>query len=267
MSAVHPHVFQQPVRHADTRFIGDSTSSSLRTPCGICYFAPNICSSLPRSRIASAGDSTMSNGTSCALATCRKTSARPSRCRCLNNSRPRLPRSSRCQFIRVFTAQRDRVVASYTVLAATGALSPQVLGLRTIRCPTITRCATPEAACAPRRTLTDADAELEIRERSSRKREAAATTHSSGHRRTGVDHRCSAEQPCAAGIASTATFTAPSDQQSVKRPADAQSFRIDWPRSLSLRACSQPIAGMALAGAYWRLVRVPSPFRGLRKDI
>ena len=28
------------------------------------------------------------------------------------------------------TAQRDRVVASYTVLASTGALSPQVLGLK-----------------------------------------------------------------------------------------------------------------------------------------
>ena len=28
------------------------------------------------------------------------------------------------------TAQRDRVVASYTVLAATGALSPQILGLK-----------------------------------------------------------------------------------------------------------------------------------------
>jgi outer membrane protein TolC len=32
--------------------------------------------------------------------------------------------------VALVTAQRDRVVASYTVLAATGALSPQVLGLR-----------------------------------------------------------------------------------------------------------------------------------------
>ena len=31
--------------------------------------------------------------------------------------------------VALVTAQRDRVVASYTVLAATGALSPQVLGL------------------------------------------------------------------------------------------------------------------------------------------
>jgi outer membrane protein len=32
--------------------------------------------------------------------------------------------------VALVTAQRDRVVASYTVLAATGALSPQVLGLK-----------------------------------------------------------------------------------------------------------------------------------------
>jgi outer membrane protein len=32
--------------------------------------------------------------------------------------------------VALVTAQRDRVVASYTVLAATGALSPQILGLR-----------------------------------------------------------------------------------------------------------------------------------------
>jgi outer membrane protein len=32
--------------------------------------------------------------------------------------------------VALVTAQRDRVVASYTVPAATGALSPQVLGLR-----------------------------------------------------------------------------------------------------------------------------------------
>ena len=32
--------------------------------------------------------------------------------------------------VALVTAQRDRVVASYTVLASTGALSPQILGLR-----------------------------------------------------------------------------------------------------------------------------------------
>jgi outer membrane protein len=32
--------------------------------------------------------------------------------------------------VALVTAQRDRVVASYTVLAAVGSLSPQVLGLR-----------------------------------------------------------------------------------------------------------------------------------------
>jgi outer membrane protein len=32
--------------------------------------------------------------------------------------------------VALVTAQRDRVVASYTVLAATGALSPQVLALK-----------------------------------------------------------------------------------------------------------------------------------------
>jgi outer membrane protein len=32
--------------------------------------------------------------------------------------------------VALVTAQRDRVVASYTVLAATGALSAQVLGLK-----------------------------------------------------------------------------------------------------------------------------------------
>ena len=32
--------------------------------------------------------------------------------------------------VALVTAQRDRVVASYTVLAATGALSPQILGLK-----------------------------------------------------------------------------------------------------------------------------------------
>jgi len=32
--------------------------------------------------------------------------------------------------VALVTAQRDRVVASYTVLASTGALSPQVLGLK-----------------------------------------------------------------------------------------------------------------------------------------
>src|SRR5215471_4278828 len=45
------------------------------------------------------------------------------------------------------------------------------------------------------------------------------------------------------------------------------SFRIDWPRSLSLRACSQPIAETAPIGAYRRLARARSPFRGPRKDI
>jgi hypothetical protein len=44
--------------------------------------------------------------------------------------------------------------------------------------------------------------------------------------------------PVAVNIAG-ATFTAPWDQLPVMRPVDAQSFRIDWPRSLSLRACSQ----------------------------
>src|SRR5262249_7576756 len=38
------------------------------------------------------------------------------------------------------------------------------------------------------------------------------------------------------------------------------SFRIDWPRSLSLRACSQPIAETAPIGAYRRLARARSPF-------
>jgi hypothetical protein len=64
-----------------------------------------------------------------------------------------------------------------------------------------------------------------------------------------------------------ATLTALSDQQPVKRPVEAQSFRVDWPRSLSLRACSQPIAGTAPVGACRRSVPAPSPFRGLRKDI
>jgi len=32
--------------------------------------------------------------------------------------------------VALVTAQRDRVVASYTVLSATGALSPQILGLK-----------------------------------------------------------------------------------------------------------------------------------------
>ena len=45
------------------------------------------------------------------------------------------------------------------------------------------------------------------------------------------------------------------------------SFRIDWPRSLSLRACSQPIAETAPIGAYRRSARARSPFRGPRKDI
>jgi len=33
--------------------------------------------------------------------------------------------------VNLVTAQRDRVVAAYTLLASTGAMSPQVLGLRT----------------------------------------------------------------------------------------------------------------------------------------
>ena len=33
--------------------------------------------------------------------------------------------------VAVVTAQRDRVVASYTLLAAVGRLSPEVLGLKT----------------------------------------------------------------------------------------------------------------------------------------
>ena len=59
--------------------------------------------------------------------------------------------------VALVTAQRDRVVASYTLLAAVGRLSPQVLGLpcrsTTRRCTTI-RCATPGSACA-RRTAGD----------------------------------------------------------------------------------------------------------------
>ena len=50
--------------------------------------------------------------------------------------------------VALVTAQRDRVVASYTVLAATGALSPQILGLKIevydLWCIT-NRCATPGA--------------------------------------------------------------------------------------------------------------------------
>jgi outer membrane protein len=53
--------------------------------------------------------------------------------------------------VALVTAQRDRVVASYTVLAATGALSPQILGLRIevydLWCIT-NRCATPGAESA-----------------------------------------------------------------------------------------------------------------------
>ena len=53
--------------------------------------------------------------------------------------------------VSLVTAQRDRVVASYSLLAAVGRLSPQVLELAcrstTRRCTTI-RCATPGSACA-----------------------------------------------------------------------------------------------------------------------
>jgi hypothetical protein len=55
--------------------------------------------------------------------------------------------------VALVTAQRDRVVASYTVLAATGGLSAQVLGLKVqLYDPssTISSCAIPGAACARR---------------------------------------------------------------------------------------------------------------------
>ena len=54
--------------------------------------------------------------------------------------------------VSLVTAQRDRVVASYTVLAAVGSLSPQILGAgrrrTTIRWCTISRCATAGSAFA-----------------------------------------------------------------------------------------------------------------------
>jgi hypothetical protein len=165
--------------------------------------------------------------------------------------------------VALVTAQRDRVVASYTVLAATGALSAQVLALKIEVYDPVTHYQQVRNVWGGVRTPDGADTELETRGTAPPRGEAAATTRGE----LGADHRCSTEEPCAAGIASRATLTAPSDQQSVKRPMDAQSFRIDWPRSLSLRAGSEPITGTALAGAYRRLVRMPSPFRGLQKDI
>ena len=67
--------------------------------------------------------------------------------------------------VALVTAQRDRVVASYTLLAAVGRLSPQVLGLqvpslRSAACTTI-RCATAGSACA-RRTGADVDSSCSI---------------------------------------------------------------------------------------------------------
>jgi hypothetical protein len=61
-----------------------------------------------------------------------------------------------------------------------------------------------------------------------------------------------------------AIVTAPSDLQPLKRVA--QSLRIDWRRSPSLRACLRPTPGTALAGVCQRPVRARSLFRGLRKD-
>src|SRR5262249_27496489 len=62
-------------------------------------------------------------------------------------------------------------------------------------------------------------------------------------------------------------FTAPPDQQPLKRPVVAQSLRTGWLRSLSLRARSRPRPRTAPAGACPRAVRARSPFRDLRKDI
>ena len=63
------------------------------------------------------------------------------------------------------------------------------------------------------------------------------------------------------------TVTAPSDQQPLRRPVGAKSFRTGWPQSLYLRACSRRTAGTAPAGACRRPVQARSPFRDLRKDI
>ena len=56
---------------------------------------------------------------------CRHPSAPSFPCRSLNAQQDLV--NARVALV---TAQRDRVVASYTVLAATGALSPQILGLK-----------------------------------------------------------------------------------------------------------------------------------------
>ncbi len=55
--------------------------------------------------------------------------------------------------VSLVTAQRDRVVASFTLLSSVGRLSPQQLRLATdlmIRACTIIRCATSGSACARR---------------------------------------------------------------------------------------------------------------------
>src|SRR6266536_6267911 len=61
--------------------------------------------------------------------------------------------------------------------------------------------------------------------------------------------------------------TAASDQQPLKHPMAAKSLRTGWPRSLSSRPCSRLTSGMVPTGAYRRLERGQSPFRGLQKDI
>ena len=56
---------------------------------------------------------------------------------------------------RLINAQRDRVVASYTLLASDRAVRPRQAGAQdrraTSRTPTIIRCATPGTGCAPHR--------------------------------------------------------------------------------------------------------------------
>jgi hypothetical protein len=70
-----------------------------------------------------------------------------------------------------------------------------------------------------------------------------------------------------ADYSSATPVTDPSDQQPLRRPVGAKSFRTGWPQSLYLRACSRRTAGTAPAGACRRPVRAQSPFRDLRKDI